>query len=134
MLLQAIPVPSLGTQLDADTLTVSVALRAGALVCEPRVCRCGTHFKTLGIHNLAFKLSPGRLARHAEFNDVVKRALPTPGVPCLLELPGLSKDDGREPDYITMFVYKHGNAPCWEYSSVEGATMVNAEPPVEQFF
>ena len=32
--LQANPAPSLGTQLDADTLKVAVALRIGAPVCD----------------------------------------------------------------------------------------------------
>ena len=51
MWLQAIPVTSLGTQLDADTLAVSVAFRIGVPVCEPHVCRCGVNFNTLGLHN-----------------------------------------------------------------------------------
>ena len=46
MWLQAIPVPSLGTQQDADTLTVSVALWFGGPVCELQVCRCGANVNT----------------------------------------------------------------------------------------
>ena len=37
MLLQVIPVSSLGTQLDADTLPVGVALTIGAPVCKPHI-------------------------------------------------------------------------------------------------
>ena len=127
MWLQAIPVPSLGTQLDPDTLTVSVALRIGAPVCEPHVCRCGANVNTLGLHSLACRFSAGRLARHGELNDVVKRALQTSGVPCLLEPPGLSRDDGRRPDGITMFAYKHGKALCWDCTCVDtfASTHVN---------
>ena len=110
--LQAIPVSSLGTQLDADTLTLSVALRIEALVCEPHVCRFGANVITLGLHNLACRFSADRLARHAELNDVFKRSLQTSVVPCLLEPPGLSKYDGRRPDGITMFANKHGKALC----------------------
>ena len=87
MWLQAIPVPSLGTQLDPNTMTVSVALRFGAPVCEPHVCRCGANFDTLSFHNLACRFSAGRLARPAELNDAIKRDHQTSGVPCLLEPP-----------------------------------------------
>ena len=82
--LQAIPLRSLGTQLHADTLTVLVALRIGVSVCEPHVCRCGANVSTLGLHNLACRFSAGRLVRHAESTDIVKRALQTSGVPGLL--------------------------------------------------
>ena len=119
MWLQAIPVPSLGTQLDANTLKVSVALRMGAPVCEPHVCRYGTNVNALSLHNLACMFSAGRLAKHAELNDVVKRALQTSGVPCLLEPSSFSRDDGRKPDGITMFAYKHGKALCWDCTYVD---------------
>ena len=86
-----IPFPSLGAQPDADTLTVAVALGIGAPVCEPHSFRCGANVNTLGLHNLPCRFSAGRLATHAELNDVVKRALQTSGVPCLLEPPDLSR-------------------------------------------
>ena len=59
--------------LDANTLTVSVALMFGAPVCKPHVCRCGANVNTLGFHNLACRFSAGRLAKHDEFSDVVKK-------------------------------------------------------------
>ena len=95
MWLQAIPVPSLGTQLDPDTLTMSVALRIGAPICEPHVCSCGANVNTPGLHNLACIFRAGRLARHAKLNDVVEKALQTAGVPFLLESPCLSRDNDR---------------------------------------
>ena len=70
MWLQVVSVPSLGTQLDLDTLTVSVALRIGAPVCEPHVCRCGGNVNTIGLNKLACSFSAGRLARQAELIDV----------------------------------------------------------------
>ena len=91
MWFQAILVPSLRTELDPDTLTVSAALRIGAPVCEPHVCRRGANVNTLGLHNLPCRFNAGRLARYAELNDVVNRALQSSGVPCLLEPPGLFK-------------------------------------------
>ena len=119
MWLQAIPVPSLGTQLDADTLTASVALRIGAPVCEPNVCRSGANVNTLGLQNLALRFSASRLARHAELIEVMKKGLQTTGVPCLIEPSDLSKDDNTKPDSITKFAHKHGKAPCWDCTCVD---------------
>ena len=115
---QVISVPSLETQLEAETLTGLVALRIGAQVCEPHVCRCRANVNTLGLHNLACRVSAAGLPRHAELNDVVKRALHASGVSCLLEPPGLSSDDGRKPNGITMFAYKHGKALCSDSACV----------------
>lgn len=39
--LNAIPIPSLGTHLDAETLRIAIAPRVGASVCHPHKCRCG---------------------------------------------------------------------------------------------
>ena len=89
MSLQVILVRSLGTQLVSDTLTVSVVVRIETPVCEPHVCRCGAKISTHGVHNLECRSSVDRFARHAELNDVVKRAFQKSGVPCVLEPPVL---------------------------------------------
>ena len=78
-------VHSLGTQLDADTLTVAVVLWIGSPVCEPHVCRCRANVNTLRLHNLVCRFGADRLASHAKLDDVIKRALQTSGVPCLPE-------------------------------------------------
>ena len=110
--LPAIAVPSLGTYLEADTLTVAVSLRIGSPVCEPHVCRCGANVNTLGLHNLACRFSADRLARHVKLNDVVKRAFQTSGIPCLLEAPGFSRDDIIKPNGLTMFAYEQVKSLC----------------------
>ena len=66
-----------------------------------------------------FNIAAALLNYHAELNNVVKKALQTSGVPCLLEPQGLSRDDGRRPDGITMSAYKHGKALCWDCTCVE---------------
>ena len=117
--LQAIPGRSLGTQLDADTLTIAVALRIGAPLCKPHICRCGVNINTFDLYNLAFRFSAGRLARRVELNVVVKMILQTSGVPCLLGPSGLSRDDGRKPVGNTLFAYKHWKALCWDCTCVD---------------
>ena len=39
--LNALPVSSLGTLLDTESLRVAIALRVGTDVCIPHSCRCG---------------------------------------------------------------------------------------------
>ena len=51
----------------------------------------------LGLSDLTFRYSAGKLARHAELNDVVKMALQTSWIPCLLKPPDLSKVLGLFP-------------------------------------
>ena len=57
--LNALPVPSLGTQLDPETLRVSIALRIGADVCQPHSCRCGRLMDARGLHGLSCRFSAG---------------------------------------------------------------------------
>ena len=87
-------------------------------VCEPHACRCGANVNTLGLRNLACRFSAGRLVKRAELNEVVKRALHTSGLSCPQEPHGLSRDDGRKPDDITMFAHKHGKVLWWDYTCV----------------
>ena len=80
-----------------------VALRIGAVVCQPHRCRCGREVDSLGHHSLSCVYSAGRNPRHAALNDIVKRAFATAGIPSHLEPRGLDRGDGRQPDGVTVF-------------------------------
>ena len=118
--LQAIPASNLGLQLDADTVRVAVALRLGADICEPHNCsQCNHLVDRLGHHGLSCRKSAGRFPRHANLNDVVKRALASAGVPSVLEPQGLDRGDGRRPDGLTLFPYKQGKSLTWDATCVD---------------
>ena len=117
--LHALPSPALGTLLDSETFRVAVALRVGAAVCEPHVCRCGRRMDAGGLHGLSCKYSAGRLPRHAALNDVVRRALQSAGVPSMLEPVGVDRGDGKRPDGITVFPYSNGRCLCWDATCVD---------------
>ena len=51
--LHAIPIPSVGTHLDAESFRIAVALRVGAPICHPHACRCGSQMDVLGHHALS---------------------------------------------------------------------------------
>lgn len=49
-----VPVPSLGTQLDPDTLKVAVAIRVSAVISEPHTCYCGRRVEVLGLKKAGY--------------------------------------------------------------------------------
>ena len=112
--LHALPTPTLGTHLDNECLRITIALRVGAPICQQHRCRCGAMVDELGLHPLSCRYSAGRLPRHAALNDLIKRALTTSGIPSNLEPPGLDRGDGRRPDGMTVFPYKHGKPLVWD--------------------
>ena len=118
--LKAVPLPNLGLHLDDATVRVAIAMRVGATMCEPHNCRgCGRRVDRLGHHGLSCRYSTGRLPRHANLNDVVKRALATAGIPSWLEPVGLDRGDGRRPDGVTVFPYSHGKCLTWDATCVD---------------
>ena len=113
--LQAVPVPSLGLHLDEESVRVAVALRLGASICEQHRCRlCGRQVDQLGHHGLSCVKSAGRLPRHAQLNDVVRRGLASAGIPSVLEPVGLDRGDGKRPDGLTLFPYSGGMCLTWD--------------------
>ncbi|OWA54844.1 hypothetical protein BV898_19237 [Hypsibius exemplaris] len=117
--LNALPIPSLGNLLNDNSLRVSVALRFGALVCQPHVCQCGARVNADGQHGLSCQKSAGRPCRHSSMNDIVKRALVTAGVQSILEPTGLDQADGKRPDGLTLAPWKRGKALAWDVTCVD---------------
>ena len=96
-----------------------MALRLGAPICESHSCRCGRRVDRLGHHGLSCRYSAGRLPRHANLNDVVKRALTAAGIPAWLEPVGLDNGDSRRPDGVTVFPYSQGKCLAWDATCVD---------------
>ena len=117
--LNVLPIASLGTLLDRETLRIAVALRVGAPACAPHRCRCGATVDTLGLHALSCQLSAGRLPRHAALNDIIKRSLHSAGMPSILEPAGLDRGDGRRPDGLTTFPFAEGRCLIWDSTCVD---------------
>ena len=81
--------------------------------------RCGTLVDSLGHHGLACLRNAGRLPRHAQLNDIVKRSLAVAGIPACLEPVGLNREDSKRPDGITVFPYSGGKSLCWDATCVD---------------
>ena len=115
----AVPVLSLGTQLDPEVLRIGIALRLEAKVCEEHRCRCGCNIDEKGYHPLSCRFSAGRFPHHAELNDVIRHALQRAGLPSVLEPPRLDRSDGRRPDGITVFPFRNGRSLVWDCTCVD---------------
>lgn len=112
--LRALPSTSLGNLLDAPSFRISVALRLGVSVCEPHNCTCGKTVDSKGLHGLSCNKSAGRLARHGQINDIIKRSLVAAGIPAVLEPPGVCRGDGKRVDGMTLIPWKKGRALLWD--------------------
>ena len=117
--LNAVPAAHMGTLLDNDAFRVSVALRLGAPVCHPHICRCGADVDILGRHGLSCRFGAGRRSRDAEVNDLLRRTLASGGIPAVLEPSGTSRDDGKRPDGVTMTPGAKGKSLVWDYTCVD---------------
>ncbi|XP_047986428.1 uncharacterized protein LOC125226486 [Leguminivora glycinivorella] len=116
--LHALPSPHLGTLLDSDSTRIAVALRLGCAVCEPHICICGTMVESNGHHALSCCRCAGRFPRHHALNDIVRRALVSANVPCVLEPPGLCRSDGKRPDGLTLVPWERGRCLVWDATCV----------------
>ena len=81
---------------------------------EPHKCNCGKQVNSLGHHGLSCRKSVGRLPRHYNLNDIVKRSLNVAGVPSWLEPAGLNPSNQTRPDGITVYPFSGGKSLCWD--------------------
>ena len=116
--LHALPISSCGLRLDDEAVRVAVGLRLGASLCVPHSCPCGAWVDASGIHSLSCRLACGRQARHHAINDIIWRALCSAGVPSTKEPVGLSRNDGKRPDGLSLIPWKNGKAVTWDVTVV----------------
>lgn len=89
--------------MDKEYIREAVGLCLGSALCLPhKRSLCGEQVNNLGLHVLSCRRSPGRIARHAALNDLVKCALAEADVPPQLKPHGLSWSDGKCPDGVTI--------------------------------
>ncbi|KAI5632668.1 hypothetical protein NE865_14613 [Phthorimaea operculella] len=93
-------------------------LRLGCNVCEPHICICGSMVEANGHHALACCRCSGRFPRHHALNDLIRRALITANVPCVLKPSGLCRSDGKRPDGLTLVPWEKGRCLIWDATCV----------------
>ena len=99
-------------------IRVAVGLRLGCALCEAHPCLCGATVDSLGQHALSCKKNAGRVQRHAWLNDLIHRALIRAEIPAVKEPQGLSRDDGKRPDGLTLVPWQSGRSATWDVTVV----------------
>ena len=112
--LNAFPLPSLGLKLDDQSFQICCALRLGSQICQPYTCSCGNLVDLSGRHGLSCRYAKGRASRHAQSNDIIKRALASADMPSVLEPLGLSNSNNERPDGMSLFPWKQGKTLVWD--------------------
>ena len=67
-----------------------------------------------GLHGLACRRSSLRHQRHSQLNDILWRSFKRAKVPAVKEPPGLSRDDGKRPDSVTLLPWAKGKPLAWD--------------------
>ena len=114
----ALPITQCGLKLDNEAIRTAVALRLGLDLGAPHACRCGTLVDANGQHAFVCKHAPGRMMRHHALNDVVTRALNRAAIPASKEPIGLSRDDGKRPDGMTLIPWQSGKLLIWDVTVI----------------
>ena len=117
--LNAIPMSPLGLKLTDSQLRCAVALRLRAKICAAHTCCCGQNVDEYGTHGLTSNRCAGRFARHALFNDFIRRSLASVGVPSVLEPVGLSRTGGKRPEGVTAIHWPWGKPLVWDVTFVD---------------
>ena len=113
------PSSQLGLLLDNNSARIAIALRLGCQICEKHRCVCGEMVDVNGHHGLSCMKTKGQYPRHTDFNKILSSAMSSARIPNMLEPPGLSREDGKQPDGLTLIPWSHGKALIWD------ATVVN---------
>ena len=114
--LNAAPVPTMGLKLDDMTLRIACGLRLGTPIIHPHKCVCGNVVDKTGRHGLSCTNTKGTIPRHQHVNDILKRALGSAQVVATTEPVGLSRNDGKRPDGLTLFPWSRGRCVVWDYT------------------
>ena len=69
-------------------------------------------------HHLSCRISAGRIPRHSDLNDVVRRGLSAAGIPSMFELSDLDRGYGKRPHGITAYPYSRGRCLIWDATCV----------------
>ena len=110
----ALPIASCGLRLDDEAVRVAVGLRLGLDFCVPHTCCCGAQVDAQGLHGFVCKKAPGRTSRHHMLNDIVWRAFSSAGIPATKEPSGLTRQDGKRPDGLTLIPWQGGKPLTWD--------------------
>ena len=112
--LAALPCSFVGTCMDDSFLRIAVALRSGLPVSTEHTCICGVVADAYGSYALSCNKTNGRHARHSSVNDLIKKTMAIADIPSRLEPTGLSRDNGKRPNGLTLMPCANGRSLSWD--------------------
>ena len=116
--LNALPSTSLGLHLNDEQVRVVTGYRLGAQIFEKHICVCGAQIDVQGYHTLSCRHIKSKHTRHSLMNETVMQALKSAFIPVQVEPPGLSRDDGKRPDGLTLVPWKCGKPLVWDATCI----------------
>jgi hypothetical protein len=117
--LHAIPSPNIATLLDKTPFQVCIGVRLDCNLCTPHIYKCNAKVDKIGIHGLSCSKSSGRFSRHTEISSIINRSLTSIHVNSSLEPNGLSRNDGKRPDGMTLVPWIKGQHLVWDVTVVD---------------
>jgi hypothetical protein len=104
----------IGTLLDNTSFQVCIGLRLDCNLCTSHICKCNA--KVDEIHG---SKSSGRFFRRPKINSIINRSLTSFHVNSTLEPNGLSRDDAKRPDGMTLVPWIKGRPLVWDVTVVD---------------
>ena len=112
--LHALPLATCGLKLDNEAIKIAVGLHLGINLCEPHQCLCGKLVDARGTHGLSCKHGVASAICHHQLNNIVRCALVRANIPSVLEPTGLSREDGKQPDCMTLIPWQGERNVTWD--------------------
>src|SRR6218665_3141947 len=109
------PVMALGLRLSDEEVRIAVGLRLGTTLCEPHLCHhCRDIIDAKGLHRLVCRGGNGKHLCHSVINDVVWRSFGRAKIPAQKEPLGLSRNDGKRIDGVTIIPWNRVLCLTWD--------------------
>ena len=111
--LHAPPITSVVLCVSDEAIRIAVGFRLGAATCQLHTCLCGLMVDAKGLHGLSCRKSAPRQIRHAQVNDLVRRAVKKAQYPTVKEPAGLARTDGKRSNGATLIPWTRGKPLAW---------------------
>ena len=94
-------------------IQISVGFRLRLYTYEPHTCPYGREVDARGLHSLSCSQNTAWQQRHADFNDIIWKAIKRAQIPVAKELVILTRTNGKCPDGATLIPWSCGKPLAW---------------------
>ena len=112
------PITAVGLRLTDEMIWISVGTWLGAMTCEPHICSSGKSGDARGLHGLSCRKSAARHQSHSHLNNIIWRAVKSAQIPAVKEPVGVSHNDSKRPDGVTLIPWVRGKELTWDVTVI----------------